>query len=75
MQLREAVRKIHKEVVDRAKVDCDEAHRHSALGGCIAGDPDVVTICKLCESINILLAKIDKLQEGLGNIHFRGMGD
>ena len=74
MQLREAVREIHGKAVQKVHVHCNAPHAHAALNGCFSGDEDVVTICKLCEAMKILLSKIDGLEHGLGSIHFKGMG-
>lgn len=75
MQLREAVRKIHDDAVQKVRIHCDAPHAHAALSGCLSGNEDAITICKLCEAMKILLSKIDGLEHGLGSIHFKGMDE
>lgn len=38
-------------VKKRVKVSCDENHAHSALEGCLHGDPRDVLICALIETL------------------------
>jgi len=35
----------------RVSVRCNERHDHSALGGCLVGDPRDLVVLKLCEVI------------------------
>lgn len=65
MQIKEAVKKIHDEAEKRVSVQCDDYHHHTAVYGCLGGDEDAVTICKLCETVNFLLLKIEEFQKGL----------
>lgn len=42
---------IFEDSMSRVTVACDDLHSHTALKGCLRGDPRDVTICKLCEVI------------------------
>lgn len=52
------IKEIQDEASKNVKISCDEYHAHSALNGCIIGNKDAVTICKLCETVMILHARI-----------------
>ncbi len=54
----EEIEGIYVEAKDKVRVSCDDYHAHSAIGGCVVGDKDAVTICKLCETIINLRAHI-----------------
>jgi hypothetical protein len=71
--LRDAIEKIRDEAKKGVHLSCDEMHGHSALGDCLGGDKKDITICQLCEVVNTLLSKIDRLHEGSSKITFRGL--
>jgi len=45
------IKAIHTKHSKRAVCNCDEYHKHSAIGGCLVGHEDTITILKLCETI------------------------
>jgi len=63
MKLEEAINKVYNEAKKLVRVSCDEYHAHSAMKGCLAGDKNAITICKLCEAVNILLSKLDEVRD------------
>ena len=55
------IKKIQNKASNRVNLSCDEYHAHSALAGCIVGEKDAVIICKLCETIMILHARLAQI--------------
>ena len=41
----------HDRVQHLVRLCCDEMHAHSALRGCIAGEPEAVLMCRLIETV------------------------
>lgn len=51
---RDKIRIFAHEHSEKVMVNCDDAHSHSALNGCVSGDHASVMICKMNEYIEIL---------------------
>jgi len=47
----EELKAIRSSILERVELVCNEYHDHSALGGCLDGDPKDITILKLIEVI------------------------
>ena len=71
MELKKAI-KTCKEIMTEAKkevmVSCDDYHGHSALRGCIGGEPNSVNICKMGETIKLLEKKLLRIKALLDDI-------
>ena len=63
--------KIKKESADRVKVPCCENHVHTALEGCLGGDPLDITILKLCETLTRERRVVGDAMEKLQRIWIR----
>ena len=43
------IEEIYKQAKKDVSVHCDDYHAHTALGGCLSGDPHAINVCKLCQ--------------------------
>jgi len=55
------IEEMHKLAKKSVSVHCDDYHAHTALDGCLSGDPNAVNVCKLCEHLYDLHNAITKI--------------
>ncbi len=62
----ERLRFLYAEARKKTKVECDEAHPHSATQRCLAGPEDALAVCEFAEYVIRMEVLIKKLNDALG---------
>jgi len=62
----EELLRIKEDATARVRVGCDEMHRHTAVGGCLVGEAQDVTILKLVETLTHERRVVREAAERLG---------
>ena len=55
------IEEMYQQAKKDVSVHCDEYHVHTALDGCLSGDPHAINVCKLYEHIQELHITIKKI--------------
>jgi hypothetical protein len=65
VNLLKKIEKIEKEYSRQIELACDEAHEHSIMRDCFHGNPEIITLLKLCQTIRILLFREERAKREL----------